>query len=81
MGAREPDESIRNPDYLAERLLGPEERALVADQAVVQALELDFAEARKNIEALSSAIMMIIRTRFIEERLEHAIGDGVSQVV
>jgi len=81
LGAREPDESIRNPDYLAERLLGPAERAMVADQAVVQALELDFAEARKNIEALSSAIMMIIRTRFIEERLAQAIRDGVSQVV
>ena len=81
LGAREPDESIRNPDYLAERLLGPEERAMVADQPVVQALELDFAEARQNIEAIGSAIMMIIRTRFIEERLEHAIRDGVSQVV
>jgi methyltransferase (TIGR00027 family) len=81
LGAREPDESIRNPDYLAERLLGPEERAMIADQPVVQALELDFAEAIKNIEALSSAIMMIIRTRFIEERMEHAISDGVSQVV
>lgn len=81
LGAREPDESVRNPDYLAERLLGPAERAMVADQAVVQALELDFAEARKNIEALSSAVMMIIRTRFIEERLERAIHDSVSQVV
>jgi methyltransferase (TIGR00027 family) len=81
LGAREPDGSIRNPDYLAERLLGPAERAMVADQAVVQALELDFTEAIKNIEALSSAIMMIIRTRFIEERLDDAIRDGVSQVV
>ena len=81
LGAREPDESIRNPDYLAERLLGPEERALVADQAVVQALELDYAEARKNMEAMGSAIMMIIRTRFIEERLAAAIGEGASQVV
>jgi methyltransferase (TIGR00027 family) len=81
LGAREPDESIRNPDYLAERLLGPEERAMIAEQPVVQALDMDFAEARKNIEALSSAIMMIIRTRFIEERLEQAIRDGASQVV
>lgn len=81
LGAREPDESIRNPDYLAERLLGPEERAMVSEQAVVQALDMDFAEARKNIEALSSAVMMIIRTRFIEERLEQAIRGGVSQVV
>jgi len=81
LGAREPDKSIRNPDYLAERLLGPEERALVNDQPVVQALELNFAEARKNPEALSSAVMMIIRTRYIEERMEQAIRDGVSQVV
>jgi len=78
LGAREPDIAIRNPDYLAERLLGPEERALINDLPVVQALELDFAEAAKNIEALSSAIMMIIRTRFIEERLEHAVRGGVS---
>ncbi|MBZ5677324.1 MAG: SAM-dependent methyltransferase [Acidobacteriia bacterium] len=81
LGAREPDVSIRNPDYLAERLLGPEERALIAEQAVVQALDRDFAEARKNTEAFSAAVMMIIRTRFIEERLEQAIRDGVSQLV
>jgi len=81
LGAREPDESIRNPDYLAERLLGPEERAMIAEQPVVQALEKDFAEVRQSIEALSSAIMMIIRTRFIEERLEQAIRDGASQLV
>jgi methyltransferase (TIGR00027 family) len=81
LGAREPDESVRNPDYLAERLLGPEERAMVADQPVVEALEMDFADIAKNPEALGSVIMMIIRTRFIEERLEQAIRDGVSQVV
>ncbi len=81
LGAREPDESVRNPDYLAERLLGPEERALVADQAVVQALDQDYAEARQNLEAMGSAMMMLIRTRFIEERLEQAVRDGASQVV
>ena len=81
LGAREPDESIRNPDYLAERLLGPEERAMVADQGVVQALDQDFATIRQNPEAMGSMVMMIVRTRFIEERLEHAIRDGASQVV
>ena len=81
LGAREPDESIRNPDYLAERLLGPEELALVADQPVVKALDQDFASVRENPEAMGSMVMMIIRTRFIEERFEHAIRDGVSQVV
>ncbi|MGH9645420.1 MAG: class I SAM-dependent methyltransferase [Bryobacteraceae bacterium] len=81
LGAREPDESIRNPDYLAERLLGPEERAMVADQPVVQALDQDFAAVRQNPEAMGSMIMMIIRTRFIEQCLERAIHDGASQVV
>jgi methyltransferase (TIGR00027 family) len=81
LGAREPDESIRNPDYLAERLLGFEERAMVADQPVVQALDQDFADLHKNLGAMGTVVMMIIRTRFIEERLEHAIRDGASQVV
>jgi len=54
---------------------------MVADQPVVQALEHDFAGIAKNPEAMGAVIMMIIRTRFIEERLEHAIRDGVSQVV
>ena len=54
---------------------------MVADQPVVQALDRDFADLRQNPEAMGSVIMMIIRTRFIEERLEHAIRDGVSQVV
>jgi methyltransferase (TIGR00027 family) len=81
LGAREPDIAIRNPDYLAERLLGPEERALVSDQAVVRALERDFADVAKDQEALGSMAMMIIRTRFIEDRLEQEIRAGVSQVV
>ncbi len=50
MGAYEPDIApIRNPDYLAERLLGPEERALVSDQAVVRALEQDFGRTSPRI--------------------------------
>src|SRR6185369_179223 len=81
LGARDPDAAVRNPDYLAERLLGPTERALVADQACVQALELDYAEARKNMEAIGSAIMMQVRTRFIEERLASAIENGATQLV
>ena len=69
LGAREADEAVRNPDYLAERLLGSKERALVADQACVQALDQDYALASKNMEALGVALMMQVRTRFIEERL------------
>ena len=81
LGAREPDEAVRNPDYLAERLLGPRERALIADQACVQALEQDYATASNNLEALGTAVMMQVRTRFIEERLTEAILRGASQLV
>jgi O-methyltransferase involved in polyketide biosynthesis len=81
LGAREPDLAVRNPDYLAERLLGPEERALVADQACVHALDLDYAEAFKNMEAMGTVIMMQVRTRFIEERMADLISKGATQVV
>jgi methyltransferase (TIGR00027 family) len=81
LGARDPDPAVRNPDYLAEQLLGPEERALVSDQACVQALDQDYAEASKNMEALGSALMMQVRTRFIEDRLADAIQKGATQVV
>jgi methyltransferase (TIGR00027 family) len=81
LGARDADAAVRNPDYLAERLLGPAERALVADQACVQALDQDYAEASKNMEAIGSALMMQVRTRFIEERLADAIERGATQVV
>jgi methyltransferase (TIGR00027 family) len=81
LGAREADEAVRNPDYLAERLLGPKERVLVADQACVQALDQDYALASKNMEALGVALMMQVRTRFIEERLAGAIERGATQLV
>ena len=81
LGARDPDPAVRNPDYLAERLLGPVERELVAEQACVQALDLDYSEALKNGEALGSALMMQVRTRFIEERLADAVRNGATQLV
>src|ERR1700692_3692908 len=81
LGARDTDAAVRNPDYLAERLLGPAERALVADQACVQALDQDYAEASKNMEAMGSALMMQVRTRFIEERLGEAVERGATQLV
>ncbi len=79
LGARDPDPAVRNPDYLAERLLGPEERALVSEQACVQAL--DDPGVSKNMEALSAALMMQVRTRFIEDRLAEEVAKGVRQVV
>jgi methyltransferase (TIGR00027 family) len=81
LGARDPDPAVRNPDYLAERLLGPAERALVSDQACVQALEQEYAQSSKNMEAMSSALMMQIRTRFIDDKLAEALRNGAKQLV
>ncbi len=81
LGAREPDAAVRNPDYLAERLLGPEERALVSEQACVQALAQDYAEYSKNMEAMGAALMMQVRTRFIDDRLAEEVAKGATQIV
>ncbi|HEX5419820.1 MAG TPA: hypothetical protein VFY39_07455 [Gammaproteobacteria bacterium] len=47
LGAREPDAVARNPDYLAERLLG-DPSALDLDHPAVRALSLDYDEAMKS---------------------------------
>jgi methyltransferase (TIGR00027 family) len=81
IGAREPDPSVRNPDSLAEHFLGPEIRALQIDHPVIQALDRNYDEVIKDFEVMGTVRMMMIRTRFIEERLEHAIHNGATQVV
>jgi methyltransferase (TIGR00027 family) len=80
VGAREPDESARNPDYLAEKLLG-DPSAIDLDHPAVRALSLSYDEAMQNVEVVSTVRMMIIRTRFIDDALARAIADGATQVV
>jgi len=80
VGAREPDPSVRNPDYLAERLHG-EPSTLALDDPAVRALSLSYDEAMKDIEVVNIVRLMTIRTRFIDEALERAIGGGATQVV
>ena len=80
MGAREPDPSARNPDYLAEKLLG-DPSTLDVDHPAVRALSLSYDDAMKDVEVVSNVRMMTIRTRFIDEALERAIAGGATQVV
>jgi methyltransferase (TIGR00027 family) len=80
VGAREPDSSARNPDYLAERLLG-DSSTLVLDHPAVHALRLSYDEAMKDIEVVNIVRLMTIRTRFIDEALARAIAGGATQVV
>jgi methyltransferase (TIGR00027 family) len=80
VGAREPDAVARNPDYLAEKLLGDASK-LDVDHPVVAALSLSYDEAMKDIEVVSNVRMMTIRTRFIDEALERGVSSGATQVV
>ena len=80
IGAREPDPSVRNPDYLAEKLLG-DPSAFNIDQAAVKALGRRYDEAIKDLEVISTVRMMLVRTRFIDEALERAVAGGATHVV
>jgi methyltransferase (TIGR00027 family) len=80
VGAREPDPSVRNPDYLAEKLLGDPSK-LGLDHPAVRALSLRYDDAMKDVEVVSNVRMMTVRTRFIDEALERAIAGGATQVV
>lgn len=80
-GAREPVESVRNPDWLAEKLLGPEELQLIADHPIAAALGQEYQTGRQNSTVVGLSNMMLVRTRFIDERMERALKDGAQQVV
>ena len=79
IGSREPDPAARNPDHLAEKLLG-DPSALHVDHPVVRALDLPYDEAMNNVEVVTNVRMMMVRTRFIDEALTQAVNDGTRQV-
>ena len=80
-GSREPDASVRNPDSIAERLIGPAELALIADHPISTALDRDFHEAILDPDIFGFAWLMLVRTRFIDERMELAVRSGATQLV
>ena len=54
VGAREPDPSARNPDYLAEKLLGDPSK-LELDHPAVRALSLPYDDAMKDVEVVTTS--------------------------
>jgi methyltransferase (TIGR00027 family) len=81
LGSHEPDASVRNPDSLAHRLIGPDELALIADHPISTALDRDFREALSNPDVFGFVWLMLVRTRFIDEMMERAIRNGATQLV
>jgi methyltransferase (TIGR00027 family) len=80
-GSREPDASVRNPDWVADRLIGPAELALIADHPISKALEQDFQEAIHDPDVFGFVWLMLVRTRFIDELMERAVRNGATQLV
>jgi methyltransferase (TIGR00027 family) len=80
-GSREPDASVRNPDWAAERLIGPAELALITDHPISKALDLDFQDAINDPDIFGFAWVMLVRTRYIDEVMARAIRSGATQLV
>lgn len=80
VGAHDPDPTVRNPDWLAERLLGPDERGQIPDYAVL-ALEQDYRAAMKHPIMSHLVRSMTVRTRFMDDHLLGAVAGGAVQIV
>jgi len=80
-GSRDPDLGVRNPDLLADKLIGSEELALINDHPLSKALMQDYAEASEIPAVAFFVSLMILRTRFIDEALERALENGANQIV
>jgi methyltransferase (TIGR00027 family) len=80
-GAREPDPAVRNPDSLAERMVTPEELRLITEHPISSALGQDYAQARRGVEVAGMSNLMLVRTRYIDERMLAALEGGATQVV
>ncbi|MEI9814069.1 MAG: class I SAM-dependent methyltransferase [Acidobacteriota bacterium] len=81
VGSRLEHPHWRNPDLLADKLIGPEERDLIMGHPLSAALLADTPESRKNLEVQGSTMTMIIRTKFVDEKLEEAVKNGARQFV
>src|SRR5262249_48973152 len=81
LGSREPDASVRNPAWVADRLIGPAELALIAEHPLGGAFDVDFQQAMCDPDVFGFAWLMLVRTRFIDELMERAIRSGATQLV
>jgi methyltransferase (TIGR00027 family) len=87
IGARHPDSAVRNRDYLAEKLIGPEERAILAERAPDRLKALDIPDTERAWEFLAergvlpTVLHHHARTRYIDDALEKALAGGTRQIV
>jgi methyltransferase (TIGR00027 family) len=82
VGSHDPDPTVRNPDWLAEHFLGSQERAMLSGTPWPKALEeLDYRQISSVPEVELVVRAMLVRTRFIDDRMLRALQQGVTQLV
>jgi len=81
LGSRESDASVRNPDWVANRLIGPAELALIDAHPISKAFDLDIRQAMDDPDVFGFVWLMLVRTRFIDELMERAVRNGATQIV
>lgn len=81
VGSRIDHPDWRNPDRFAIKLLGPEERKVIAGDPIADALDQDTHEFRRDPHVMGLLLTMLVRTKYIDERLLEAVSGGFTQVV
>jgi len=85
LGSKHPDPAIRNADVLAEKLLGPAERAILKETGssiVLDALAMDTERAWTTLGSRSVFARGVhVRTRHIDDALAESLRAGATQVV
>jgi methyltransferase (TIGR00027 family) len=79
--SHEPDPTVRNPDWLADPFLGPDEIALLDNHPIARAVNQDYRIGNLDPDVVAVSRPVLVRTRFIDERLQRALRNGVTQVV
>jgi methyltransferase (TIGR00027 family) len=80
-GARHPDPKLRNPDHLVIQLLDGTVLNLIAEHPVSAAVHGNDAQSWLVPDAAGTAALMMVRTRYVDDRLDAAIGSGITQLV
>ena len=85
LGSKHPDPAIRNADVLAEKLLGPAERAILQETGsavVLDALAMDTERAWTTLGTRRVFARGVhVRTRHIDDVLAESLRVGATQVV
>jgi len=84
IGAHCPDPLLRNPDFLAEKFLGPDVRAELAKRSprMSRALGMGYDDAVRSITARENVFYALLaRTKHIDAELKKCLANGAEQVV